>query len=127
MSLNATSPGCTGLNSLPSSIDEVPLNLTYIFKPHTDKSLSAMQTCCAPSEVREAQGGCFLWCEVPDSAGLSQQNATDALDRTSACVKEQGVDTGLTGKHVAAKPSSRAGRLQVGVVVLVASLLVSGL
>lgn len=86
MSLNATFPGCTGLNSIPSSIDEVPFNLTYIFKPNTDKSLSAMQTCCAPSEVHTIRDGCLLYCEVPKSAGVSAKDVEVLLSQLTHCI-----------------------------------------
>lgn len=129
MSLNATSPGCWGITAAPdyASLPEIPTNITTILKGNTPQIYSSMQTCCAPSEVHTIKDGCLLYCEVPKSAGVSAKDAEVLLSQLTHCIARQSNSTaGGTGVHVAVATRS-SGSLKVGVLVLVASLLVSGL
>jgi len=128
MSLNASSPGCLGINAIPeyASLPEIPTNITTILKPNTNQIFSAMKSCCAPSEVHKIRDGCFLYCEVPGSAGLSGQDAEELAGELSSCVYRRSNVTGITNTHVAAASS---GKLQPGLLALglLASLLASKL
>lgn len=128
MSLNASSPGCLGINAIPdyASLPEIPTNITTLLKPNTAQIFTAMQSCCAPNEVHKVKEGCFLYCEVPKSAGLSKQDAQRLVDEVTQCVYQRSNTTGITAAYVAAGSSTK---LQLGVLALglVTSLLVAGL
>ncbi|KAH7028935.1 uncharacterized protein B0I36DRAFT_363545 [Microdochium trichocladiopsis] len=129
----SNAPTCLGPNGLPdfAALPDIPRNITTYLRPNTNMTLLAMTQCCAPNPVHKTQHDCYLWCEVPDSGGLTGDKAQAAAQSLSSCVNRPGLDTSISGWQIASSGGGAGVRnMRLGSVValsLVASALVSGL
>ncbi|KAK4448421.1 hypothetical protein QBC34DRAFT_407403 [Podospora aff. communis PSN243] len=103
---------CLGPDTFPASAEAlVPKDLNYVILPGNDSTAPWITECCAPNPVNQL-GGCYLWCEIPDSR-ITTNSQTGKKDHDmNDCMRLAGRpnnESRITGTHFANGSASQVG------------------